>query len=732
MPGRSIAAFSWRRTAAAAGPAVAATALASLVAVARHHGIDLSAETLRRSYAIDGDTLPLTLALRIGRDSGLRVASARLGWDDVMRLRDAYPAIAQLCNGNWVVITGTYTRDGEDGLIVLDPCAERAEPLYLTRDRFCARWQGQMILVKRARPVVAEADRFGFHWFIPELLKQWRLFADVVAAALFLYALGLITPMFFQIVIDKVLVHESYTTLNVLCIGVTIALLFDTCFTFLRRYLLQYATSRIDIRVATRTFAHLLRLPVTYFESRSAGVLVRHMQQAARIREFLTGRLFLTVLDGLSLLVFIPVLLLYSVRLTAIVLVFTALIGLAVGLMVRPFRRQLRRLYEIEAERQGLLVETIHGMPTVKALGMEPLQRRIWDSRSAHAVATRLGVENISAAAQAITGFFERLMTVAIVGLGALDVFNGHLTIGSLVAFNMLAGRVSGPLMQMVTMTHEYQDVALSMRMLGEVMAAKPERDETRRGLRPEIRGEVTFDGVSFRYGAEGAPALDDVSFTAPVGSILGLVGRSGSGKTTITRLIQGLYPVQQGIVRIDGCDVREIDLAHLRHNIGVVLQDTFLFKGSVRDNIACAYPDVTFEDVAAAAHAAGADEFIERLPRGFDTMLEENGANLSGGQRQRLGIARALISDPRVLILDEATSALDPESEAIVRRNLRRIARGRTVIIVSHRLATLADAASILVIDRGQIADSGTHDQLLGRCTVYRSLWQQQARTAA
>jgi len=306
------------------------------------------------------------------------------------------------------------------------------------------------------------------------------------------------------------------------------------------------------------------------------------------------------------------------------------------------------------------------------------------------------------------------------------------MTIGALVAFNMLAGRVSGPLVQMVTMAHEYQEVALAVEMLGEVMKQKPERSGNEDGLRPDLGGEIEFENVSFRYGADGAPALDDVSFTITAGSVFGIVGRSGSGKTTLTRLIQGLYPIQDGLLRVGGFDARELDIIHLRKSIGVVLQESFLFRGTVRENIACAKRDASFEEVAQAARAAGADEFIERLPRGFDTMLEENAENLSGGQKQRLAIARALITNPRILIFDEATSALDPESEAIVRRNLRRIGHGRTVIIVSHRLSMLADANAILVMDRGQITDIGSHDQLLSRCITYRHLWNTQTKNVA
>ncbi|MCB8822998.1 peptidase domain-containing ABC transporter [Microvirga rosea] len=709
------------------------TSLHCLVAVARHYGADLSAEQLAHTYALQDEPVSWQLLLRMAREAGLRAKKVKLTWSQLLNLREAFPAIARLSNGNWVVVAGVQTEDQNDKVIILDPKALRPEPLILAEQDFCKAWQGEIILVKPAPKSFKDPTRpFGFLWFAPELFRQRRLFGDVIAAALVLYALGLAVPIFSQLVIDKVLTHESYATLYVLAGGVALALIFDAIFTFLRRYLLLYASNRIDMRVAVRTFAHLLSLPMGYFEKIPAGILVKHMQQAGRIREFLTGRLFTSILDGLSLLVFLPVLLLYSVKLTLVVLAFTACVALAIGLLIGPFRRRLQSLYEAEGERQALLVEAVHGMRTIKALAMEPLHRKTWDNSSAQAVIMRYNVERISAVAQSVTGVLEKLMSVSIISLGALDVFDHSMTVGALVAFNMLAGRVSGPLVQILTMAHEYQEVALSVRMLGEVMNKSPEIDGTHRGLCPPLQGQIQFDEVSFGYQPDRPPALNDVSFTIDAGSIVGIVGRSGSGKTTITRLIQRLYSVQKGLIRIDGYDIRELDLAHLRKSVGVVLQDNFLFRGTIRENIAAAKPSATFEEIALAAKAAGAEEFIERLPRGFDTILEENADNLSGGQRQRLAIARALVTDPRLLILDEATSALDPDSEMIIRQNLRRIAEGRTVLIVSHRLSTLVDANAILVVERGHLIAAGRHEQLLTSCTTYRHLWNQQTRQAA
>jgi ATP-binding cassette subfamily B protein len=707
------------------------TAAACLAFAARRHRLDLSVERLAHDHALGDEAVPVSLLLRMARQAGLKARRITTDWSGLGRLGEAYPAIARLSNGNWVAVLAVEG-ENQDHVRLYDPLAGETGTILVPQDLFCERWTGDVALVKRSYGVTDPERPFGLLWFVPELIRQRRLFRDVIVAALFLYGLGLATPIFFQLIIDKVLLHESYATLQVLAIGIVIALLFDSIFTFLRRYLLLYATNRIDIRVATRTFSHLMGLPIAFFESMPAGVLVKHMQQAARIREFLTGRLFLTVLDALSLLVFIPVLLLYSVELTLIVAAFTALVGLVVALLVGPFRRRLQHLYEAEGERQALLVETVHGMSTIKSLAVEPMQRRIWDDRSASSVSTRFRVETISTVAQAATGLVEKLMVVAIVGFGTMAVFDGTLTVGALVAFNMLAGRVSGPLVQLVTMVHEYQDVALSVRMLGEVMNRPKERAGRTNGLRPQLAGSIEFESVTFRYAPDRPSALEDVSFSVAPGSILGIVGRSGSGKTTLTRLLQGLYATHEGQIRFDGFDIREIDLVHLRRNTGVVLQDSFLFRGTVRENITAPKPDATFEEIAFAARLSGAEEFIERLPRGFDTLLEENAGNLSGGQRQRLAIARALVTDPRLLILDEATSALDPESEALVRQNLRRIAAGRTLVIVSHRLSTLVDANAILVIDRGRIAAMGRHEQLLSGCAAYRRLWAQQTRQVA
>lgn len=706
------------------------TSLQCLALVARHHGIDVSADRLIHDYSLEFDEPTLKRVLRIGKDTGLKIRHTRLTWDQLCKLNEAFPAMLRLENGNYVIAVGMRDNDEQGNTVkqiaIFDPLGSDQGFIFLDRDKFERSWKGETILAKKKTSLLNTKQKFSLRWFIPEVFREWRSFLNVGLAAVFIHLIALVVPLFFQIVIDKVLVNYAQATLQVLTVGICIALIFDAILGYLRSYLLLYATSKIDVRVATRTFGHLMRLPLNFFEHITAGVLTKHMQQTSQIREFLTGSLFLTLLDSTALFIFIPILLYYSVPLTIVVLIFAAMLGVNIGVLLIPYRTRLEALYHAEGERQAMLVETIHGIQTVKALSMEPVQRKHWDDSSAQAVAMHFRVGKISIAATTISKLLEKLLTVTVVWYGASLVLGKTLSVGELVAFQMISGRVTGPLVQLVSLVHSYQQCALSVRMLGTVMN-RDEEPGIGRGLRPMIDGEMQFEGVNFRYDPTAAPALDDVTFTIPRGKITGIVGRSGSGKTTLTRMIQGMHQPQSGIIRVDKLDMRELDISHVRQNIGVVLQDNFLFRGSIRDNIAMAKTNASFQEVVYVARLAGAAEFIERMPQSYDTMLEENGSNLSGGQKQRLAIARALLKDPKILIFDEATSALDPESEAIIQTNLKRIAKGRTVIIVSHRLTTLTECDQIIVMERGQIDKIGTHKQLLQSSKVYSDLWHQQ-----
>ena len=702
------------------------TIVQCLTAIAQHHGLQVNPERLISEYALGAEEPGDLLLLRMAADIGLKARADTLSWTGLLAQGGVFPLIARLTNGSAVIVVGARA-EGDGKVAILDPHAAQASVVLEDRDTFCARWDGAVVLVKREHKITDPNQRFGFGWFIPEILKQKAAFRDILIAAVAMQMLSLASPMFFQVVIDKVLTHQSETTLWVLAVGIGIALLFDATFGFLRQMITLAATNKIDMRLTRRTFGHLLSLPIDYFETTTAGVVNRNMQMLEKIRGFLTGRLFFTGLDTIALVIFLPILFTYSVKLALIVLGFTALIAAIIVAMLPMFLRNLNALYAAEGLRQSMLVETIHGMRTVKALAIEPTQRRLWDQRSAASISMHFRVARISITGNAITDFLGKLLPVTIIVIGAQEVFDHTLTVGALIAFQMISGRVSAPLIALVGLVNDYQETAVSVRMLGEVMNRAPEGRAGASGLRPQLKGEIVFDAVTFRYPGATATALNKASFRIPSGAIVGIVGRSGSGKTTLTKLIQGLYPLQEGLVRFDGIDAREIELSHLRRQIGVVLQENFLFRGSVRDNLIAAKPDASFAQIVEAAQAAGADEFIERLPQGYDTLLEENASNLSGGQKQRLSIARSLLSKPRILILDEAASSLDPESEAIFINNLSRIAVGRTVVMISHRLSTLVNAHTILVMQHGQLMDSGTHQELLSRCDTYQNLWNQQ-----
>ncbi|WP_374361094.1 peptidase domain-containing ABC transporter [Pseudoduganella danionis] len=701
------------------------TAIQCLTAIAQHHGLQINPERLIDDYALRAEEPGNSLLLRIASEIGLKAKVDKLSWERLQAQEGVFPLMARLNDGKMVIIVGVRAEQQE--LALLNPTDAHASVVHLARAEFERQWDGEVVFLKRQHKLSDPNQPFSLLWFIPEILKQKAAFRDIFIAAIAMQLLSLASPIFFQLVIDKVLTHQSQTTLWVLAAGIVLALLFDTAFGYLRQTLTLAASNKIDMRLTRRTFSHLLSLPIDFFETTSAGVVTRHMQQLEKIRSFLTGRMFFTALDLITLLVFVPILFSYSFKLAMIVLVFTLLIAAIVMAMVPTFQRRLNALYAAEGQRQAMLVETIHGMRTVKALAIEPAQRRVWDQRSAEAITMHFRVGQISIAGNSVTDFLGKLLPVTIIVIGAQEVFDSTLSVGALIAFQMLAGRVTGPLISIVGLVNEYQETALSVRMLGEVMNRAPEGRAGANGLRPVLRGAISFDAVTFRYPGAQALALDKASFQIEPGTVVGIVGRSGSGKTTLTKLIQGLYNVQEGIVRFDGIDAREIELSHLRRQIGVVLQENFLFRGTVRENLSATKPDATFEELVEAAVAAGADEFIERLPMGYDTVLEENASNLSGGQKQRLSIARTLVAKPRLLILDEAASALDPESEAIFIRNLGKIAVGRTVIMISHRLSTLVNADKIMVMHQGRLMDSGRHAELLTRSETYQHLWNQQ-----
>ncbi len=713
------------------------TALYCLAAIARHHGEVTDVNRLRHEYAIHEQEAPLRLLRKMAEDLGFATHLGRIRFARLPKLQNIYPVMGFRQDGKAVVFCGVRQRQPESEdeagarprleLGVWDPTRMEGDSriFFIDEEQYRAEYSGEVLIFKKRYSLLDENQPFRLRWFLPEFYRQKTLLFQVALAILAVSLIGLAIPLFFQLVVDKVLLHRSYTTLTVLGVIVVVLLLGNAILEFLQNYFLLYATNRIDIRLATRTFAKLLSLPVDFYERISSGVLIKHMQQTEKIRSFLSGNLFYSMLELISLAVFLPFLLIYSVKLTLLVLFFTFLMALVIALLIKPFQQRLEELYLAEGKRQGMLVETIQGIRTVKSLALEPAQQRKWNDTAAFAITRYFRVAKISMVARTISQLLEKLMFVAIIWVGAHSVFDGVLSVGALIAFQMLSGRVTSPLVRIVGLVHEYQQTALSVKMLGVVMNTRPE--QVGGNLHHQLRGEISLENLRFQYTADGPVVIKNFNFHLPPGTTVGLVGRSGSGKTTVTKLMQGLYPLQGGIIKYDGIDIREIDRASLRSNIGVVLQDNYFFSGTIRENLTVTKKDASMEEVIYAARLAGADEFIQKLSRGYESMLEENASNLSGGQRQRLAIARALLPNPRIMIFDEATSALDPESETLIRRNLKQIGRNRTMLIISHRLSVLCRADVILVMDQGEVVEQGTHAQLMLQNGIYADFWKQQ-----
>ena len=708
------------------------TGLRGLVAVGRFNGVHVSLDQLLHDHVIGNAEVSNAQIAAIADAIGLRAKTSTLDWTDMFRLGDAFPVLVRLRNGNVMVATGVAERGGTQLLTLQDPMAEGADALVLDEARFTQAWDGTVIFVKRRFEASDPERPFNLAWFFPEIRRHKRLFRDIALASILMGVMALALPIFTQLVIDRVLLYRSVDTLVVLTVGMVFVVCFDTVFNYLRQYVTLFTTNKIDSHINVKIFQKLTSLPIEYFERNASGTILKNMTQSDRIRSFLTGQLFASLLDLVMLLIFVPLLFFYSPVLACVVLAFTVAISACSLLTIPIIRSRLRDVYEVEADQQSFLVETVQGMRTVKTLALDARQRQEWDARVDRTIRTRFDVAKLAILLNALTSPLEKLMQMAVIGGGAYLVLNGEMLVGGLIAFNMLSGRVTHPLVQISQLLQQLQEVSLSVGMLGTIMNHPSEDRRSGQGLQSPLEGNITFDTVRFSYNGAATPALDGVSFEIPAGTVFGIVGRSGSGKTTVTRLLQGLHTVDEGLIKIDGHDLREVDLNHLRSSMGVVLQESFLFTGTIRENIAIGRPSATTSDVLRALRMAGADEFVERLPAGLNTRLEEGSSNLSGGQRQRLAIARALLRDPPMLILDEATSALDAESEAIIQSNLANIARGRTLVIVSHRLSSLAAADKIMVMDQGRVNDIGTHAELMRRCTIYRNLWNQQNRHVA
>ncbi len=691
--------------------------LICLVMLARLHGTAADPDQIAHQFRA-GDFLTEQELVIAARSLKLQARTLKPRAERLVRL--PLPGILLLNDGSFTILAKIEEKQtDENGVtpvlqaLIHDIASGRPRIIPLTE--LLALWSGRIILMNSKSSLAQELGKFDFTWFVPAIVKYRRLLIEVLVVSFFIQLLGLVTPLFFQVIMDKVLVHRGYTTLDVLAIGLTAVVIFEVVLTALRSYTFAHTTSRIDVELGGRLFRHLLALPLAYFEARRVGDSVARVRELENIRSFLTGNALTLVLDFVFSFLFLAVMFYYSPLLTWIVIASLPLYFL-ISLLITPLLRvRLAEKFSRGAENQSFLVETISGVSTVKSMAVEPQLTRRWDNQLAAYVSAGFKTVTLGTIANGGVTLISKLVTVLLIWFGVHQVLKGDMTIGQLIAFNMLSGQVAQPVMRIAQLWTDFQQVGISMQRLGDILNSKTELVTNRSSL-PRIQGAISFDKVGFRYRPEGQEILRDVSLQIRPGEMIGIVGRSGSGKSTLARLVQRLYVPERGRVLVDGMDLSTVDASSLRRQIGVVLQENMLFNQTIRDNIALTDKGAPLELVIRAAKMSGAHDFISELPDAYDTMVGEHGATLSGGQRQRIAIARALMNDPRILIFDEATSALDYESEAVIQKNMQVISQGRTVIIIAHRLSAVRDAHRIVAMDKGQIVEVGTHAELLAK----------------
>jgi ATP-binding cassette, subfamily B, bacterial HlyB/CyaB len=689
------------------------------VMLLRFHEIGADPAQIRHQFG--GAKVGIPEMLRCAKDLGLKARLRRSSW---ARLdRTPLPAIAALRDGGFLLLA----KSGDGKVLIQSAVSPR--PALMGEAEFEAVWDGRLVMMTRRAGLLDLGRRFDITWFFGAIHKYRRQLLEVFAASFFLQLFALASPLFFQVVIDKVLVHHSLTTLDVLVIGLVTISIFESVLAVMRTYLFSHTTSRIDVELGARLFRHLLALPAAYFQARRVGDSVARVRELENIRNFLTSSALTLVIDLFFTFVFLLVMFLYSPTLTGIVLLgFPFYIGISAG-ATPLFRHRLDEKFRRGAENQAFLVETVTGIETLKSAAVEPQMQRRWEEQLASYVASSFRVLKLGNTASQGVQLVNKLVMAGILYFGAKLVVDGTLTVGELVAFNILSQRVSQPVLRLAQVWQDFHQARLSIARLGDILNAAPEsRMSPGRAALPTIRGDVTFEHVTFRYRVDGPEVLRDISFKATAGQVIGIVGPSGSGKSTVAKLIQRLYVPESGRVLVDGLDLAMVDTSWLRRQIGVVLQENMLFNRTIRENIALAEPAMPIERVMQAGQLAGAHDFILETPEGYDTVVGERGTSLSGGQRQRIAIARALVTNPRILIFDEATSALDYESERIIQENMKRIAQGRTVFVIAHRLSTVRRSDRIIAIDHGRIVEDGTHDELINTGGTYATLHRLQA----
>lgn len=697
------------------------TGLACFAIMANFFEKPISLDQIKHKYDRQNSNFEECELLQLAKEFSFKARFIETTWERLSKVN--LPAIAQSKDGSYFIL-GQAT---EDKVLIQNP-GDGNKPQIWKKEEFLEKWNGRLLMLTCREFINGKNRKFDLSWFIPAIVKYRKLFGEVVLASFFLQLFALVSPLLFQVVIDKVLVNRGLSSLDVLMIALICIGIFETLLGGLRTYTFSHTTTRVDVELGASLFKHLIRLPLAYFGVRRVGDTVARVHELENIRNFLTGSTLTLIIDFFFTIIFFTVMFFYSKVLTLLVLLSIPFY-VVLSLFFTPIlRSRIDERFRRGAENQCFLVEAVSGVETVKSLAVEPQMQRRWEQQLAAYVGSSFRASHINNIAGQLVQLVQKITMALTLWIGASLVMKGDLSVGQLIAFNMLSGRVTQPILRLAQLWQNFQQAKISIEKLSDILNNPAENTATiSKGSMPAIKGDVEFKDITFRYIANGPEILKKLSFRVKVGQKIGFVGPSGSGKSTVTKLIQRLYVPETGKVLIDGIDISTVDTAWLRRQIGVVLQENYLFNKSVRENIALTNPSISMDKIIAAAKLAGAHEFITELADGYDTIIEERGASLSGGQRQRIAIARALVNNPRILIFDEATSALDYESERIIQQNMASICKGRTVFMIAHRLSTVRECDQIITIEKGEITETGRHEELLQRGGRYAYLWNSQ-----
>lgn len=698
------------------------TGLIAFDAVAKINRISLDLRSIIREHSINDEEIEVEELLRIMKQFDFKAKVKHINAEKIFKENYPFPAIIINRDNTYSVLL--KINNEAQRVLILD--IKEGKSKDISYDELEELTDNKFIIL--AHNLINSQIKFGFKWFFKEILTYKQVIAEVMLGSFIVQLFGLVTPLFTQVILDKVIVHRSLITLDVLAFAFVAVMIFELLLNFSRKYIFLHTASKIDAKLGAKLFKHLFSLPFTYFENRKVGNIITRVRELDQIREFITNKSISVILDLFFSFVFLIMMLIYSRILTFIVILFVIVIGLLYLIITPELRERLEKKFQMGAQSNSYLVESVTGIQTVKSLAIEGSMQKKWEDYLAKFISSSFQLSNMGNIANSLSNMLQKAMTIAILYFGVKLVIVNKLTIGQLIAFQMFSNQFSGPVLRLVNLWNEFQQCLLGIDRLGDILNTPVEIQPSQSITLPHINGAVKFDNICFKYSPNAPYAISNFKFFIKPGMSVGLVGRSGSGKSTITKLIQKLYLPNEGTIYIDGVDVRQMNPAWLRYNIGVVLQENYLFAGSIRDNISLPKPDASIEQIMHVAQMAGAHEFITEFPEGYETIVGERGSSLSGGQRQRIAIARALITNPRIFIMDEATSALDYESERIILNNMDKITKDRTTFIIAHRLSAVRKCDVILVMDKGHIIEAGSHEELIEKPKgYYRFLYSQQ-----